>query len=124
MPAGHWQVPGEEIDVTNWPADEEHPTYPEGSRDKQLLRCPDPAPHPWLVPGHRYLFKKSRRVYPDQFWAEVVASRLGGLAQVPVPPAYAGWNESTGECAAVIEWFYDYPGSSPQGFVSGGMLTP
>lgn len=119
---GHWQVRGEELDVADWPADQEHPFFPEGSRDKRLLRCPLPLPRPWLVAGHRYLFKKSRGVYPDQFWAEVVASRLSRITSVPVPPAYAGWDSCTGECAAVIEWFYDYPGSSPQGLISGGQL--
>jgi hypothetical protein len=122
MPVGHWQIPGEELDVADWPADQEHPFFPEGSRDKRLLRCPQPAPQPWLVAGHRYLFKKSRRVYPDQFWAEVVASRLSRIANVPVPPAHAGWDSSIGECGAVIEWFYDYPDTPPQGLLSGGML--
>jgi len=120
--AGHWQVPGEELDIAHWPADQEHPYFPEGSRDKRLLRCPQPAPKPWLVPGHRYLFKKSRAVYPDQFWAEVVASRLSRITNVLVPPAYAAWDSSSGECAALIEWFYGYPDSPPQGFVSGGMF--
>ncbi len=122
MPVGHWQVPGEELDVVAWPADQEHPFFPEGSRDKRLLRCPQPVPQPWLVGGHRYLFKKSRRVYPDQFWAEVVASRLSRLTNVPVPPAYAGWDSGSGECGAVIEWFYDYPDTPPQGLLSGGQL--
>ncbi|GMU69192.1 MAG: hypothetical protein AMXMBFR37_15240 [Steroidobacteraceae bacterium] len=122
MPTAHWQVPGEQIDVSDWPADEEHPFFPEGSRDKRLLRCPHPPPWPWLTAGHRYLFKKSRAVYPDQFWAEVVASRLSRITHVPVPPAYAAWDSSTGECAALIEWFYGYPDDPPQGFLSGGML--
>lgn len=122
MPSAHWQVIGEELDVVNWESDEEYPFFPEGSRDKRLLRCPQPPPWPWLVAGHRYLFKKSRPVYPEQFWVEVVASRLSRLTNVPVPPAYAAWDSSTGECAALIEWFYGYPGDPPQGFISGGML--
>jgi len=120
--AGHWQVPGEEIDVATWAEDEEHPHFPEGSRDKRLLRCGSPAPFPWLIAGHRYLFKKSRRTYPEQYWAEVVASRLSSLTGVPVPPAYAAWDSRTGECAALIEWFYDYPASPAQGLFSGGMF--
>jgi hypothetical protein len=118
----HWQAPGDELDIAAWPEDEEHPFFPEGSRDKRLLRCPAPAPQPWLVVGHRYLFKKSRAVYPEQFWAEVVASRLGRITGVPVPPAYGAWDSRNGECAALIEWFWGYPDSSSQGFVSGGLF--
>lgn len=121
-PIAHWQVRGEEVDITGWPQSEEHPYFPEGSRDKRLLHCPDPAPQPWLIAGHPYLFKKSRNVYPDQFWAEVVASRLARLTRVPVPPAYAAKDSEARECAALIEWFWGYPNSSPQGFLSGGLF--
>lgn len=122
MRSAHWQTAGEELDVARWPPDVDHPYFPEGSRDKRLLRCPDPPPQPWLVAGHRYLFKESRPVYPDQFWAEIVASRLGRLTGVPVPPAYAAWDSASGDCAALIEWFWGYPGGPPQGFVSGGLF--
>ena len=118
----HWQVPGDELDVAGWPEDEEHPFFPEGSRDKKLLRCPDPAPRSWLTAGHRYLFKQSRSIYPDQFWAEIAASRLSLLTGVLVPPAYAAWDSRDNVCAALIEWFYGYPNRSVQGFVSGGLF--
>lgn len=113
---------GEEIDITAWPQSDEHPIFPEGSRDKRLLHCPIPAPEPWLVPGHRYLFKKSRDIYPEQYWVEIVASRLSRLTGVPVPPAYAAVDSGTGECAALIEWFWGYPSSPYQGFMSGGLF--
>lgn len=119
---GHWQLPGEELDVASWPEDEEYPLFPEGSREKRLLHCPEPPPFAWLIGGHRYLFKQSRRIYPEQFWAEVVASRLGRITGVDVPPAYAAWNSRTGQCAALIEWFWGRPSSPPQGFLSGGMF--
>lgn len=110
------------IDVAEWGSDEEHPFFPEGSRDKRLLRCPDPPPFPFLIAGHRYLFKKSRLVYPEQFWAEVVAHRIGVLAGIEVPPTYAAWDSNSGDSAALIEWFYGYPGRPRQGFLSGGMF--
>lgn len=81
-----------------------------------------PAPRPWLVAGHRYLFKKSRPVYPEQFWAEIVASRLSSLTGVAVPPAYAAWDSRNNECAALIEWFWGYPGGPVQHFLSGGLF--
>lgn len=110
------------IDVAEWAEDEEHPYFPEGSREKRLLRCPTPAPYPFLIPDHRYQFKLSRRIYPDQFWAEVVAYRIGELVGVPVPPAYPAWDSRTGVCAALIEWFYGYPDRPTEGFLSGGLF--
>lgn len=118
----HWQIAGDEIDVADWPGDDEYATYPEGSRSKRLLRCPDPAPKPWLIAGHRYLFKESRRTYPEQFWAEVVATRIGAGCGVPVPPAYACYDSGTGKAAALIEWFYGYPRKPSKRFLSGGLL--
>src|SRR5690606_23002699 len=105
-----------------WQTDEDHPYYPEGSRDKQLLRCPEQPSSSVLVPYHRYQFKQSRRVYPEQLWAEVVAYHIGLLTGVAVPPAYAAWNSTTGVCAALIEWFYGYMGKPHEGFLSGGMF--
>jgi hypothetical protein len=122
MPQVYWQLVGEEIDVATWEEDAEYPHFPEGSRDKRLLHCPTESPFPWLVGGHRYLFKQSRSIYPEQFWAEVIASRLERLTGVPVPPVYAAWDSRTRQSAALIEWFYGYPGSSPQGFLSGGLF--
>ncbi len=107
------------IDVTNWPQDEEHPFFPEGSRDKRLLRCPDPSPHPLLIPGHPYLFKKSREAYPDQLWAEIVAHRIGRLTGVEVPPAYPAWDANRRECAALIEWFYGHPNDPGYRYIPG-----
>lgn len=120
MPS-HWQLPGDELDIAGWSGDEEHPFFPEGSRDKRLLRCRDPAPRSWLVAGHRYLFKKSRSIYPEQFWAEVVASRLCRITGVAVPPAYAAWDSRDNTCAALIEWFYGYPGHPVLSFHLGGV---
>lgn len=110
------------IDVAQWPADEEHPYFPEGSRDKRLLRCPEQARAPTLIPGHRYQFKQSRHIYPEQFWAEVVAFHVGRLTAVPVPPAYPAWDSSSGTCAALIEWFYGYPDRPVTSFLSGGLF--
>lgn len=110
------------FDVAQWEPDEEYPYFPEGSRDKRLLRCPANVTHSALIPRHRYLFKKSRAVYPEQFWGEVVAYHVGRLCGVPVPPAFPAWNSQTGECAALVEWFYGYPGQPTESFLSGGLF--
>lgn len=75
-----------------------------------------------LIPQHRYQFKQSRVIYPEQFWAEIVAYHVGMLTGVAVPPAYPAWDSRTGTCAALIEWFYGHPGRPLRGFLSGGLF--
>lgn len=107
------------VHVEDWPLDEEHSVYPEGSRDKELLRCPQPRPKAELIAGHRYLFKQSRDIYPEQFWAEVIAYRIGLLTRVAVPVAFPAWNRATGTCGALIEWFYGYSEIPAERYVRG-----
>ena len=94
------------IDVVDWEIDAEFGVYPQGARAKDALFAPRDALPDELTPDRRYLFKRSRKNYPDQFWCEVVAYRIGCLLGVEVPPAFAAWNSATGLCAALIEWFY------------------
>ena len=44
------------IDVDEWSVDEDFPIFPVGSKPKRLIRCPERAPQPFLIPGHSYLF--------------------------------------------------------------------
>lgn len=94
------------IDVAMWAPDTDYGVFPQGARPKDSAIAPSPVTDPVLVAGKRYLFKRSRKVYPDQFWAEVVAYRVGSLLEVSVPPTFAAWNSATGQCGALIEWFY------------------
>lgn len=107
----------EVIDVTSWPVDEIFETYPEGARSKTAFFPPERVGLPYIIPKRRYLYKRSRQRYPDQFWAEIVAYLVGGLLQVPVPPAYAAVNKADGDCGALIEWFYE---DGKAQFVAGG----
>lgn len=95
------------FDVATWAPDAEFAVFPQGARAKEAVVSPDPATEPAIVPGRRYLFKRSKSIYPDQFWGEVVAYRIGCLMGLSVPPAFAAWNSRTGICAALIEWFYE-----------------
>ena len=94
------------FDVADWEADAEFGVFPQGARAKDAVFAPDPPPEPVLIGGKRYLFKRSKRSYPDQFWGEVVAYRVGCLMGLVVPPAFAAFNSRTGYSAALIEWFY------------------
>jgi hypothetical protein len=120
--AGQWLVQSSDqpVDVSDWHADDEFGIYPEGARDKALLYSPEPAPYGFLYPNHRYLFKLSFRRYPEQFWAEIVAYRIGCMMRVAVPPAFAAYDSQTGDCGALIEWFLGYPGEPDERYVPGG----
>lgn len=119
---GVWldQPPTEPVDVARWRPDEEFAVYPEGARDKSLIYSPDPLDHAFLVPKHRYLFKHTNKRYPDQFWTEIIAYRIGCLLGVAVPPAFVAWDSDNGVCGALIEWFFDYPGQPEERYVPGG----
>lgn len=94
------------IDTAGWLQDSEFAVYPQGARAKQAVFAPDEVPDPCLTPRQRYLFKWSKGSYPDQFWSEIIAYRVGCLLGVEVPPAYAAFDSDTGISAALIEWFY------------------
>jgi len=114
------QGANELVEVRDWIADEGQSAYPEGSREKVRLRCPKLAPFSFLLAEHYYLFKESSHRYPEQFWAEVVAYRIGAVCGINVPPAFAAFNSSSKKCAALIEWFYGKAGGPQIRYVSGG----
>lgn len=107
----------EPIDVASWTEDEEFARYPEGARAKTALFPPAGLLPHYIKPGRRYLFKRSRKAFPEQFWAEIAAYHIGSLLGVEVPPACPAVNSSSGQCAALIEWFYE---DGKARFVMGG----
>lgn len=94
------------IDVTDWDVDAEFGVFPQGARAKDAVFAPEAPLDPAITPGKRYLFKRSKRSYPDQFWGEIIAYRVGCLLEMDVPPAFVAWNAERELCAALIEWFY------------------
>lgn len=110
-------IQSEVIDVSAWPIDPEHETYPEGAREKRAIFPPEPLPYSFLIAGRRYLFKLSDERYPEQFWAEVIAYHVGDMLGIAVPPAYAAYDGARGKCGAIIEWFFV---DGEHDFVAGG----
>ncbi|NMG73719.1 HipA domain-containing protein [Aromatoleum diolicum] len=104
------------FDVAGWESDE-FEVFPQGARAKSAVKAPETPSEPVLRGGWRYLFKRSKSSYPDQYWGEVIAYRIGCLLGVPVPPAFAAYNSAMGTSAALIEWFYD---EAQEGFVLAG----
>ena len=94
------------VDVCSWEQDALFGVFPQGARAKLAYLSPEDVTDAFLIPQHRYLFKRSKNSYPDQFWGEVVAYRIGQLVGVDVPPAFAAMDSTTGISAALIEWFY------------------
>lgn len=117
---GKRQKANQLIDVAEWGRSEEIEPYQEGARAKNKVYCPAPAPYSFLIEGHDYLFKQSHKRYPAQFWAEVIAYRLGCLMNVPVPPAFVAIDSRRALPGAVIEWFYNYPNEPREVYTSGG----
>lgn len=115
------QLTNQPINVADWLRDEEFAQYPEGARDKTLLYCPTPAPYSFLKTGHRYLFKRSSPRYPEQFWAEILAYRLGALMNIDVPPAFVAYDSKEKQSGALIEWFLHPVGTViVEDYISGG----
>ncbi len=123
---GQWvdQPFNQPINVSDWKGDDEFEIYPQGARDKSLLISPAQSEYNFLIPNHRYLFKQSfqhrSRCYPDQYWAEIIAYRIGCLMNIPVPPAFVAYNNSNNVCGALIEWFLNYPDQPEERRVPGG----
>lgn len=87
--------------------------YSRGSRPKQWYLVPASEKHPFLLGGHQYLFKESMHRSPAQYWSEIVASEIGQIAGVGVPPSFAAIDSARGVPGSFIEYFLQYPGGDP-----------
>ena len=103
------QLHAQVIDVALWGADEETPIFPVGSKPKRLLRCPNPTPAPFLIPGHRYLYKTAQDWRSQQSWSEVIAYEISRELKLNVPPAFIAMDSKEGSVGVLIEFFYGYP---------------
>lgn len=108
------------VDVSAWGRDEESgEVYPEGSREKKLCRSPKEKIYDFIIPNHRYLFKQSFVRYPEQFWVEIIAYKIGILIGINVPPAFVAIDTKENKIGALIEWFLNLPGSKYEVKVPG-----
>jgi len=114
------------VDISTWAIGGAFNPYAEGTRAKYEVTCAGMTGlTPFLKVGHRYLYKKTFErkgrdggtpyVYYDQFWVEIAAYLVGRALGVEVPPAFVASRcdlNGTGEIehAALIEWYYNYPG--------------
>ncbi len=115
------------VDVTQWSLGDLSP-YAEGTRDKFLIYAPNQTAYPFLLPGHKYLLKKtyvekSGTILFEQFWNEIIAYKLGRTLNIRVPPAFIACYKSDDIplfYGCLIEWFYDYEGEEKDTSLRGG----
>lgn len=121
------QAEDEIVDISEWTVHEDYEVYPVGARDKSLRICPNDD-YSFCLAGHKYLFKESiksvqdpsKPKFPDQYWAEIIAFKIGRLMGLSIPPTFVAYNPETGQSGALIEWFTGYPGQHVERFVAGG----
>jgi hypothetical protein len=113
------------VDIADWELDEDFGLFPVGSRPKRAVFCPNPAPYPFLIGGHRYLFKVSKHWRIYQHWSEVIAYALAQLCRIEAAPSVVAIDSRANEVGALVEFFYGHPGSVvlPR-LLSGADLLP
>ncbi|ATH79457.1 hypothetical protein CLM76_03960 [Vreelandella venusta] len=123
-----YQQPNQVIDIADWDTHQDYEVFPVGARDKSLLLCPDPPPFGFCIPKHKYLFKEAIKSaknpgkprHPDQYWAELIAFRIGRLMRLTLPPVFVAIDSTRNEPGTLNEWFMGYPGSGEERHVPGG----
>ncbi len=105
------QSPDQVVDISSWPLDEEFGIFPVGSKPKRAVFCPTPAPYPFLIAGHRYLFKVSKDWRILQHWSEVTADALARSVNMAAAPCFVAMDSQAGEVGVLVEFFYGHPGS-------------
>jgi hypothetical protein len=118
-------MPTQVVQIEGWLSDEDYPVFPVGSKPKRLLVCPHGVVEPFLIEGHKYLFKTASDWQAYQSWSEVIAYDIGNLLGLDVPPAFIAVDGKTGETGVLVEFFYGYPrDKSPPRLIHGGDILP
>lgn len=117
VPAIFDQEATEVVQVESWEPDEEFPVMPVGQKPKRVLICPTPAPHRFLLAGHRYLFKEPAGHAAQQVWSEVIAYKLARAVGVEVPPAFLGYDARRGSPGVLVEFFFGHGDRADARFV-------
>jgi hypothetical protein len=107
------QFPDDPVLVGKWPLDEDAPIHPGGMKPKRVFICPEDVRQPYLIRGHRYLFKEGEGFRAQQLWSEVIAYELSRATGTPVPPAFVAYDETRGRSGVLIEFFFNHPGGYP-----------
>ena len=109
----------EVVSLERWALDDEFPFGPQGAKPKRIVICPTPVPHPFLIGGHRYLFKEPTGARSTQIWSEVIAYELSRHTGVPVPPAFLATGPGNGSPGVLVEFFYGHPYDPERRLIDG-----
>lgn len=107
------QARNEIVDVAQWLADNEFEFNLPGAKPKRTLVAPDAGYQPFLLSGHRYIFKSPRGRVIQQIWSEVIAYELARHVGVDVPAAFLAYNHLGDVPGVLIEFFYGYRYEEP-----------
>lgn len=102
-------LPPGPIDVSRWPSDEDYPVFPIGSKPKRLLICPASQSDPFLIPGHKYLFKVASGWQKYQIWSEIISYEIAKYIGISVPPCFCAIDSNSMDFGVLVEFFYGYP---------------
>jgi hypothetical protein len=108
---------GQVVDVGQWMADNEFEFNLPGAKPKRTLVAPDAGYQPFLLSGHRYIFKSPMGRAVQQIWSEVIAYELARHVGVAVPAAFLAHNHISNVPGVLIEFFYGYRFEEPVRFV-------
>jgi len=96
------------VSIAEWEPDQDFPIGPQGAKPKRIVICPSPAPHPFLIGGHRYLFKEPGGAKAQQIWSEVIAYELSRTIGVSVPPAFLAIDPVDNAPGVLVEFFHGH----------------
>lgn len=105
------------VDVGQWMADNEFEYNLPGAKPKRTLVAPDAGFQPFLLSGHRYIFKAPSGRAVQQIWSEVIAYEIARLVGVAVPAAFLAYNPFRAVPGVLIEFFYGYRFEEPVRFI-------
>ena len=88
-----------------------------GAKPKRTLVAPDASFQPFLLSGHRYIFKSPTGRALHQIWSEVIAYEIARHVGVPVPAAFLAYNSVSRVPGVLIEFFYGSRFEPPGRFV-------
>jgi hypothetical protein len=103
------QKPSEVVDVAKWATSTDVDIHPVGSKPKSVVICPENAPFAFLIPKHRYIFKRALDWRAQQVWSEVIAYEYSKLCGVDAPPCFVAIDSRTDQPGVLMEFFHGYP---------------
>lgn len=119
MPTAHrpLQTHLDVVSLAGWRPDDDNPVGPQGAKPKRIVICPDPAPHPFLLAGHRYIFKMPSGSKAQQIWSEVISYEIARDRGVQVPPAFLAYDPEDEASGVLVEFFHGHRWDPPLRFV-------